>query len=238
MSVEITAKGTDLKVDKGSEIVYYPTDDITQRIVGDTIELYLNRISRTPVESFKASEFTNPTGTAEQISDAISLLSKGAGEGAHGFFDYNDLATATTPISVTGGAGFVYLTNDELGAFTNKNFPPPNVSDIWNATTQEFDFSALPLGSKVDIRLDLTVTTASPNTQVDSALQLGIGNAPYIVQWEDIFEKSAGAHRLVNSNFIYIGDTNTQNFPAKFEIEADGDIDVKVNGWACYITLY
>ena len=52
---------------------------------------------------------------------AMKVVSSGASSVKnHGFFDYNDLATATTPISVTGGAGFTYLTNDALGTFTNK----------------------------------------------------------------------------------------------------------------------
>ena len=39
-----------------------------------------------------------------------------------GLFDYNDLATITTPIVVTGGAGFVFLTNDENADFNCDGF--------------------------------------------------------------------------------------------------------------------
>ena len=156
----------------------------------------------------------------------------------NGIFDYNDTATSITPISVSGGAGFVDLTNNELGPFTNKLYPPDGVTDIWNASTNEFDFNQLPLGSKVDIRIDLLVTTLSPNTQVDIALGLGVGGSPYDIQWVDVFEKSAGAHRITVSDFIYIGDLNTKNNPAKFKIEADGNCSVIVNGWACYIHTY
>jgi hypothetical protein len=155
-----------------------------------------------------------------------------------GVFDYSDLGTTSSPISVTGGAGFVYLTNDELGASTNKLYKPNGVTDVWNAATNEFDFSELPLGSKIEIRLDLSVTTANNNTQVDAALDLGIGGSPYTLQWVDIFEKKAGVHSIVSTSFIYIGDTNTQNNPAKFKIESDLNTTVVVNGWACYIHLY
>ena len=39
-----------------------------------------------------------------------------------GWADYNDAATASSPIAVTGGAGWAYLNNDELGANTNKQW--------------------------------------------------------------------------------------------------------------------
>ncbi len=155
-----------------------------------------------------------------------------------GIFDYNDTATLITPISVSGGAGFVNLTNDELGSFTNKLYPPDGVTDVWDASNNEFDFSQLPLGSKVDIRIDLLITTLSPNTQIDIAMELGIGGTPYDIQWVDVFEKSSGAHRITVSDFIYIGDLNTKNNPAIFKVEADGNCSVIVNGWACYIHTY
>ena len=159
-------------------------------------------------------------------------------EKKYGFFDYNDLATATTPISISGGAGFTFLTNDELGTFTNKLYPPSGITDVWDASTMCFDFSELPLGSRVDIRLDLTVTTSGANTQIDGALELGIGNFPYDIQWFDRFEKSSGGHPVTVTSFIYIGDANTRDFPAKFKVESDGNIDVIVHGWACSIHLY
>lgn len=175
-------------------------------------------------------EVTQPGGAGTPV-----LVSK---KQSNGVFDYNDTATAITPISVTGGAGFVNLTNDELGVSTNKLYPPSGVTDVWNAATNEFDFSQLPLGSQVQIRIDLLVTTLSPNTQIDIAMELGVGGSPYDIQWVDVFEKSAAAHRITVSDFIYIGDLNTKNNPAIFKIEADGNCDVQVNGWACYINLY
>jgi hypothetical protein len=72
MPVTITAKGSDLKVDKGTEINYYPIDDIRQRAIGESVELILDGEL---IEQFKATEFVSPAGTAEQISDAISQLS-------------------------------------------------------------------------------------------------------------------------------------------------------------------
>ena len=62
-----------------------------------------------------------------------SGFSRGAGSASVGILDYNDVATQTTPIEVTGGAGFVDLTNDEQGSSTNKLYPPLGVTDVWDA---------------------------------------------------------------------------------------------------------
>jgi len=71
MAVTITVKGTDLKVDKGTEINYYPVDDMRQRVIGTKVELYDNgKLS----ESFDETDFVSPSGTAEQIGDGISDL--------------------------------------------------------------------------------------------------------------------------------------------------------------------
>ncbi len=156
----------------------------------------------------------------------------------NGFFDYNDLTTSSTPISVVGGAGYTYLTNDGAGAFTNKLYPPNGVTDVWDTTLNQFDFSQLSLGSKVETRLDIEVTTSSPNTAFSVALEVAIGGSPYDISWINSFQKTAGVHKLVVSSFIYVGDSNTRDNPAKFKIQSDENIDVKVLGWASYINLY
>lgn len=155
---------------------------------------------------------------------------------AGGLFDYNDVGTTASPISVTGGAGFVDLTNDEAGAFTNKLFPPVGVTDVWNASNNEFDFSQLKLGDMVDIRLDLDVITASVNTEFQIALHLAIGGFDYFVNWFNAANfKNAATNKIVVYNGIYIGDTNTLNNTAKFVIQSDKDLTVVVNGWYCKV---
>ena len=156
----------------------------------------------------------------------------------YGFVDYNDLATATTPITITGGGGFVYLTNDELGAFTNKSYPPGGVTDVWDSSTNAFDFSELNLGSKMDYRLDVTITTTAANQEVDLQIELAIGAGVYSLSVAQRQYKTAGTYPAVVSNFVYMGDSNTMDNPAKFKISSGNNATVIVNGWACAITLY
>lgn len=151
-----------------------------------------------------------------------------------GVYDYNDLATQTTPISVTGGAGWVKLTNDTLGPQTTREFALNGLDDVWaGGSTNQFDFSGLPLGSVLDIRLDLTVTTASPNTAIAVVLNLGIGD-PYtynIPILSDRVFKSVATYQIAEFNSIYLGNELTQSNPAEIKIKADNSITVKVNGW-------
>ena len=159
----------------------------------------------------------------------------GAGALDHGFFDYNDTATATTPVTVTGG-GTAYLTNDEAGSFTSKTYAPTGVSDVWIAgATNEFDWSALALGDTIDIRLDVELDIQSVNTEVAIALELGSGS--YTIAWLNPTNyKNTGAQSLTIFNSIYIGDTGTHTGGGKFIVAADKTCDVKVNGW--YVRIF
>lgn len=154
----------------------------------------------------------------------------------HGVYDYNDLATETTPINVPATETYVDLTNDALGSFTNKDYPLPGVTDIWDATNQRFDFSQLSLGDKVDIRLDLSVTTTVPNQDIDVVLVVADGEAgEYEIPFINSSYKTAKAHDLNRFNGIYMGDLNTRDNYAKFKIKSDDVATVVVRGW--YITV-
>lgn len=148
-----------------------------------------------------------------------------------GFFDYNDVTTASSPIAITGGAGLVTLTNDGAGSFSNDTYKPAGMADIWDVVADEFDWTVLSLGDMVDIRLDVDVTTTSPNTEVSVVLQLGTGGGTYTIPFEKTVIKSSGTVNINRFNGIYMGDANTINNPGLFRAEADDDITVKVIGW-------
>ena len=152
-----------------------------------------------------------------------------------GFADYNDSATAGTPVVIPNTSTFIDLPNDELGAFTNKAYLPPGVTDVWNASTGLFDWSELSLGDMVDIRLDIVVTTASNNQQVLISLELGTGAFSYAIPSAQLDFKSSGTDQLNRFNGIYMGDANTLNNGGKFKVASDGNATVVVNGWYCKI---
>lgn len=151
-----------------------------------------------------------------------------------GLYDYNDLATQTTPISVTGGAGWVLLTNDTLGPQTSTDWILKSVPAIWTGgTTNQFDFSGVDLGASVDLRIDISVTTTTPNTACGITMFFGVGdpNTYSIPMVSDRVFKAAGTYQISEYNSFYIGNDLTKSNPAEIKIKADNNITVKVNGW-------
>jgi hypothetical protein len=150
-----------------------------------------------------------------------------------GVYDYNDLATTTTPISLPTPGTFVNLTNDAAGSFTNTTYSLPGVPNLWFTGTQRFNWTSLALGDTVDIRLDLVLTSTTANQAFDIALFLAAGTGgEYQIPWavEKVF-KASGTRRFIEFNSIYMGDTNTYNNPALFKIKSDAAATVVVNGW-------
>ena len=152
-----------------------------------------------------------------------------------GFWDYNDLATQTTPFVVTGGAGFVSLPNDGLGAFSLNTYRPDGTTNIWIAAESAFDFSELSIGDQVEIRFTANVTTTTNNTDVAVRLRLG-GASPYdltVITQQDI--KTAGTYQLSRYTKFYIGNADTLNSKGFIQISASNNVDVVVEGW--YISV-
>ena len=149
-----------------------------------------------------------------------------------GVYDYNDLNTQTTPISLVGGEGYVRVTNDGLGAFTNKDYALTGVPDIYNTASDTFDFTDLSLGDTVDFRLELGVTTTTTNTEFDVILRMAVGGLSYDLEFEtEKNYKVARVHRLNRWNGMYIGDANTLNNGAYFMIKSDKGCTILVGGW-------
>lgn len=149
----------------------------------------------------------------------------------NGWFDYNDLATSITPLVVLAEQ-FTKIPNDTLGPFTNLAFKPEGITSLWNPVTSQFEWNYLEFGDMVDIRVDLEVTTESPNQTVELELVLGIGSGgEYSIPFANETEKNAGALDLNRFNGIYMGDPTTKNYPSEFRIKSDSNLTVKTRGF-------
>lgn len=154
-----------------------------------------------------------------------------------GFFDYNDAATTGSPINVTGGTGYVTLTNNEAGAFTNKFQKPVGVTDVWDSANNRFDFSDLKLGDQLTVRVDVSFTTTVANQVVEMALELGNGGSSYDLKFLSNQYKTAGQHDVIIPIDFYMGDLNTLNNFGLLKVQSPDDVDVVVNGWYCKVLL-
>ena len=151
-----------------------------------------------------------------------------------GWYDYNDTATTGTPIALTAAGTYYDLTNNGLGVNTQIGYGLSGVTNLWNTSTNRFDFTNLAVGDTVDLRVDLTYTTASVNTAIDIVLEIGVGQPeafliPLLIS--NNF-KTAGTHRVIAEKPFYIGSSLTKDNPARVRAKADGTgSTVIVNGW-------
>jgi len=148
-----------------------------------------------------------------------------------GTFDVSDTATTSTPIVIPGTNTFTKLTNNGLGTQTNNSNGPVGITELWDTTNDEFDFSQLKMGDVVDIRLDVDVITASPNTQVQVRLEAGLGVFAFSVGWDNVFYGSSDTFPLVRSSFVAMQTTAILTGTAEFQLAADKACTVIVNGW-------
>lgn len=197
------------------------------KINANTTELY------TDVAANVADISTNTTDISTNTA-AIALIS--GGSKAY-WFDDNDLATATTPISHAGGASNTYLTDDGLGPSTNE-YNPDSKGRLWNASTNKFDFTSLKQGDMVEFRGDIEVDTSSANQEIDIVMSLAEGQAtPYELNIKHAYYKSISSGNKVTFLWrVYMGDTQTRLGGARFRFISDDNADIKVNGWFYNIT--
>lgn len=155
-----------------------------------------------------------------------------------GFFDYNDLATQSSPIAIPWTNTFVNLTNDTAWPFTQTWYWPLWITDIWNETTNSFDFSQLKLWDMVDIRADIVVTTTAVNQVVNLSLWLAIWTwLTFDIQFAERLFKAAWTYQITVYNWVYIWNNETKNNPWKFKVKSDSSASVKVNGWYCKLVI-
>lgn len=234
MGYRIENKATELLIydTDGKNITYYPKSELSVSASNGNINISQNG---TPIFSQEASKIDDPATNA--VYDLVTtikayLQTDGGDNFSGGWADYNDNATSGTPLSVTGGGAAVALTNDTLGTFTNTSNLPDGVTSLWNPSTNKFVWTDLKIGDMVDIRLDITITTASSNTSVNVLLHLGAGGGAYTIPFiQEHNFKTSGTHQITRFNSIYMGDSNTLNNGGQFKITADANCTVTVNGW-------
>ena len=149
-----------------------------------------------------------------------------------GWADYADTATTGTPINVT--AVPAVLTNDGLGVDTNSTYLPiggNGITQLWDTSSNGFDFSDLNVGDMLEIRMDIDVIIASNNTAVDVNLHMGSGGTvivPFISQQNF---KTTGTFEVIRYMGLYIGSEDIRDTLAQLKISADNNCTCIVNGW-------
>ena len=156
----------------------------------------------------------------------------------HGWVDYNDTATQSSPLAVVTNVP-KKLTNDGLGQYTNRTYQSKYITDIWNTSTNQLSFSEFQIGDTIDFRIEFDLTTNANNQEVRIEFHLGVGD-PYayvIVASSPLIYKSTGTYRVHAITSFYIGNALTLNNPGEIYIVSDNSASVKVGGFFIKYTL-
>ena len=136
------------------------------------------------------------------------------------FVDYNDTSTASSPINLVADT-WTDVPNDGLGAFSNTNYLPADVSGHLDSNGY-IDLTELPIGSSMFVRPDFTVTPSVNNAALAFRFSLGTGAGSYTLE-SDSGRLDLGAgipyRRALDAKYIYLGDSNTRDNPVKLQVK-------------------
>lgn len=170
--------------------------------------------------------FGNPTTGGVRANFATVKTEIEALQTNHGFVNYADLETHTTPIPLVSSV-WKKLTNDTLGAGTVRALPV-GVTDLWNPVTNQFKFSELPVNTTLDGKFDLLITTTAANQEFNLSAFVGIGTASEreIFLMSRIF-KTAGTYKFSVNSGMYIESANIKDAPGELRAISDAGCTVK-----------
>jgi hypothetical protein len=157
-----------------------------------------------------------------------------------GFGAYEDLATKTTPLSLTGGVRGPYEC-DGAGPQGNTDFlpyPKEKVTDeLWDSVNDRVRLVNLPVGARVSIRLNFEVTTISPNTDLDVFAIFHNSSDVQIFELNNSIGdiKTASTHGEVVIFDFFIGSVIQDGY-VYFELLGDKNITVEIGG--VYINIW
>ncbi len=199
---------------------------IITNTIGESINTIFNQVpANIDLPSFN--------GLYDLVTTIHGYIASSSGDAfSGGWADYADVATTGSPIAVT--AVPAVLTNDGLGVDTNTAYLPiggNGITQLWNTSSNGFDFSDLNVGDMLEIRMDIDVIIASNNTAVDVNLHMGSGGTvivPFISQQNF---KTTGTFEVIRYMGLYIGSEDIRDTLAQLKISADNNCTCIVNGW-------
>ena len=238
MGFRIHNTGTKILIEDTSNhnITYYDKANLAVSassgsvIITNTIGESINTIFNQVPANIDLPSFNGLYDLVTTIHGYIASSSGDAFSG--GWADYNDTATTGSPIAVT--AVPAVLTNDGLGVDTNTAYLPiggNGITQLWNTSSNGFDFSDLNVGDMLEIRMDIDVIIVSNNTAVDVNLHMGSGGTvivPFISQQNF---KTTGTFEVIRYMGLYIGSEDIRDTLAQLKINADNNCTCIVNGW-------
>jgi hypothetical protein len=238
MAYDIQNKTLELLIhDKvGKNINYYPKSELSVSASnGNIIITQTVNGSASTIFDQEASMIDEPSTNSiyELVTTIKGYIGTASPDGfSGGWADYADVTTTGSPIAVS--AVPAVLTNDGLGVDTKTAYLPiggNGITQLWDTSSNGFDFSDLNVGDMVDIRMDISVIIASTNTVVDVNLVMGSGGSVVVPFISDQNYKATGTFEVIRYMGLYIGSEDVRDTLAQLKISADNNCTCIVNGW-------
>ena len=156
------------------------------------------------------------------------------------WFYANDTGTnpADGGTKITHGAGSAttFLTNNNLGSRTFEYNPNSN-DNLWDPSTNKFDFSSLKVGDVVDFRIDIVIDHAAAQ-ELNIVFDLAEGAAaPYTLNIGHRYYKTASTGITVTAHFkLPMISQDTIDNSARIRFESIAAASIVVEGWYYQIT--
>lgn len=112
------------------------------------------------------------------------------------------------------------LTNNDNGSGSFVSSPDLGPTDLWDTSTNQFDFSSLAVGDMIDVGLEMNLEPDASTQDFDIFLNMGIGGTQRKVRFFQINTKHTDDRFYSSYKGIFMRDSNDINNPAKFRIES------------------
>lgn len=160
----------------------------------------------------------------EKINENFTELYQGE---RFGLYAYENTLTSQSFIGTP-----IVLNNNGAGTNTTTTYKLTGLDNIFNTTTNSFDFSSLVLGDSVNFRVDVEVTTTTSKQEIDVYFDVAIGTASnysiYLIKSLNI--KTFGTHTFQFITFLSMLNNDTKNNDCKIMFNSTANATVKLTG--------
>lgn len=157
-----------------------------------------------------------------EIKESVNAIYDDKG----GFANYEDLATITTPIVLTANV-WTNITNDKLGPHTTEVYKPAYVTgSLWNTAASKIDFTEVPIGKVVLLKVDFQIVQTANNTILECQI-VGGGHTMQILTTEMKFQNDD--HHYSVTNMVWVEDAAMQTAGMNVQLRTSNNSQVEVH---------
>ena len=151
---------------------------------------------------------------AAKVNEIIDTLGTSNMLGGYANYINGDV----TPINIPAGVETKLTLDASTGTIVDEL--PDGVTNIWNSTTSQFDFSELKVGDRVRVRIDGSLTNTGFNESFVLNLVMGIGSTKeFTLPFASGNRLFAGTSVVSRYNGFYIGSQELIDNPSELRIQ-------------------